>query len=242
MLNIPSYISILFALTTVATVLLFYSAIRRSAIGQPVKTAKGFGIAAFIWLSIQGVLSLKNFYNSDPSFMPPKIVLTGVLPMMVLIVFLFISGKGRIFIDNLPLKNITWINVIRIPVEIVLLFLFLNNAVPQLMTFEGKNFDIISGITAPFIAYYGFTNKLLGRRTILAWNIVCLALLMNIVIRALLSTPSPLQKLAFDHPNIAILHFPFSWLPSFIVPVILFGHLASIRQLTRKGKVKSNDI
>src|SRR3954464_9538924 len=115
MLNIPSYISILFALTTVATVLLFYSAIRRSAIGQPVKTAKGFGIAAFIWLSIQAVLSLKNFYNSDPTFMPPKIVLTGVLPMVVVIAFLFISRKGRLFIDNLPLKNITWINVVRIP-------------------------------------------------------------------------------------------------------------------------------
>ena len=67
-------------------------------------------------------------------------------------------------------------------------------------------------------------------------NFICLVLLLNIVINALFSAPSPLQKFAFDQPNIAILNFPFSWLPTFIVPIVLFGHLTSIRQLT---KIKS---
>jgi len=240
MLNLPPYIPIIFAITTVATLFLFYLAIKRSAIPHPLKTANQFLIGAIVWLTLQAVLSLNHFYHSDPGFFPPKIVLAGVLPMLLLIAFLFLSRKGKLFIDNLPLKYITWINVIRIPVELVLLFLFLNKAVPRLMTFEGKNFDIFSGITAPFIAYYGITKNLLSRRTILAWNIICLALLMNIVIRALLSAPSPLQKLAFDQPNIAILYFPFSWLPSFIVPIVLFGHLVSFRQLTKKDKKTSH--
>ena len=102
------------------------------------------------------------------------------------------------------------------------------------MTFEGRNFDIIAGITAPLIAYFGFTIEKLSRQIILVWNFICLGLLINIVATALLSAPSPLQKLAFDQPNIAILNFPFSWLPTFIVPVVLFGHLVSIRQLTRR--------
>jgi hypothetical protein len=101
------------------------------------------------------------------------------------------------------------------------------------MTFEGRNFDVFSGITAPFIAYFGFRKKTLNRKIILAWNFICLALLVNIVVNAFLSAPTPVQQFAFDQPNIAILYFPFSWLPTFIVPVILFGHLVSIRRLVK---------
>ncbi len=130
----------------------------------------------------------------------------------------------------------TYLNVVRIPVEIVLFLLFLHNAVPEIMTFEGRNFDIIAGISAPFIAYYGLTKNRLNRHSILIWNFICLGLLMNIVTNGLFSAPSPIQKFAFDQPNIAILNFPFSWLPTFIVPIVLFGHLTSIRKLLKKKR------
>ena len=111
------------------------------------------------------------------------------------------------------------------------------------MTFEGRNFDIIAGISAPFIAYFGLTKTKLNRQTILIWNFISLGLLVNIVVNALFSAPSPIQKFAFDQPNIAILNFPFSWLPTFIVPIVLFGHLTSIRQLLKRKtdeKAKEN--
>lgn len=101
------------------------------------------------------------------------------------------------------------------------------------MTFEGRNFDIIAGITSPFVAYFGFKKMLLKQQTILIWNFFCLGLLINIIINAVFSAPSPIQKFAFEQPNIAILNFPFSLLPTFIVPIVLFGHLTSIRQLLK---------
>ena len=137
--------------------------------------------------------------------------------------------------DSLPLTNLTYLNTVRIAVELVLFWLFVHKAVPELITFEGRNFDILSGITAPFIAYFGLTKRKLSRPVILIWNLICLALLINIVGYALLSTPSPFQQFAFDQPNLAISTFPFSWLPTFLVPVVLFGHLVSIRQLTGKA-------
>jgi hypothetical protein len=103
------------------------------------------------------------------------------------------------------------------------------------MTFEGRNFDILAGITAPFVAYVGITKGKLNKSVLLIWNILCLGLLLNIVINALLSAPSPIQQFAFDQPNVAILNFPYSWLPTCIVPIVLFAHLAAIRQLTRKA-------
>ena len=187
-------------------------------------------------------MTLKNIYYSDTNTFPPKIILIGILPTILTVILLFATSKGRRFIDSLPLKNLTYLNIVRIPVEIVLFWLFLNKVLPELMTFDGRNFDIIAGIRAPIVAYFGLSKTKLNRKTILLWNFICLGLLVNIVVNALFSAPSPIQKFAFDQPNIAILNFPFSWLPTFIVPTVLFGHLVSIRQLIKyKAEIKTNE-
>jgi hypothetical protein len=41
--------------------------------------------------------------------------------------------------------------------------------------------------------------------------------------------------MAFDQPNIAILYFPFVWLPSVVVPGVLLAHLVSLRKLFQKA-------
>ncbi|KVV15509.1 hypothetical protein [Flavobacterium sp. TAB 87] len=234
--NLPTFISLTFGLTTIATLLLFIWIIRNSNSETTRKKSTPILIGLTIWLVIQTILTLKNIYSTDTNSFPPKIMLFGILPTILTIILLFATQKGRQFIDSLPLKNLTYLNIVRIPVEIVLFWLFLNKAVPELMTFEGRNFDIIAGITAPFIAYFGLTKTKLSRQTILIWNLICLGLLINIVVNALFSAPSPIQKFAFEQPNIAILNFPFSWLPTFIVPIVLFGHLTSIRQLIKQKK------
>ncbi|WP_231459980.1 hypothetical protein [Pedobacter sp. Leaf132] len=234
--NLPIYISVVFGLTTIATLLLFTWTIRKSNSELTRKKARPIFIGLSIWLALQAFLTLINIYNADTNTFPPKIMLIGILPTILTIILLFVTTKGKQFIDSLPLKNLTYLNIVRIPVEIVLYWLFINKAIPELMTFEGRNFDIIAGITAPIVAYFGFAKVKLNRRIILLWNFICLGLLLNIVLNALLSAPSPIQKFAFDQPNIAILNFPFSWLPTFIVPIVLFGHLTSIRQLIRNVK------
>lgn len=233
--NLPAYISLTFALTTIATLMLFIWIVSNSNSELTRNKAIPIAIGLSIWLAIQAVLTLKNIYNSDTQSFPPKIVLFGILLPILANVLLFLTPKGRHFMDSLPLKNMTFLSIVRIPVEIVLFWLFLNKTIPELMTFEGRNFDILAGISAPFIAYFGFKLQKLNRQIILIWNFVCLGLLINIVLNALFSAPTPLQKFAFDQPNIAILYFPFSWLPTFIVPIVLFVHLASIRQLLKQS-------
>lgn len=231
--NLPIYIPLTFVLTTLATLFLFSLIIKSSKSSTTRKKSMIIIFGLIIWLIIQAVLSLTNVFNSDPETFPPKILLFGILPPLLAIIALFSKKNGRQFIDSLSLTKISYLNIVRIPVEIVLFWLFLNDAIPELMTFEGRNFDILAGITAPIIAYFGSVKGKISRRTILIWNIICLGLLINIVFHAFFSAPSPIQKFAFEQPNIAILNFPFSWLPTFIVPVILFGHFVSIRQLSK---------
>ncbi len=229
--NLPIYIPLTFGLTTVGTLLLFIWTIKHANAETTSKKATIILLGLVFWLIIQAVVTLQNTYNTHTQLFPPKIILMGILPTILIILFLFATTNGRQFIDSLPLKNLTYLNIVRVPVEIVLFWLFLHKAVPELMTFEGRNFDILAGLTAPIIAYFGLTKAKISRKAVLLWNVVCLGLLLNIVVNAMLAAPSPIQKFAFDQPNVAILYFPFSWLPTFVVPVVLFGHLVSIRQL-----------
>lgn len=223
--NLPTYISLVFALTTFLTVGLFYKATNNS------KTTL---IILFTWLALQTAIGLSGFYTVTDTIPPRFLVL--VLPPVFLIIGLFTTSKGRKYIDSLDAETLTILHTIRIPVEIVLFWLFNNKTVPELMTFEGRNFDILSGVTAPIIFYFGFIRKQLNRKIILVWNFICLGLLINIVVNAVLSAPFPFQKFAFDQPNIAVLYFPFNWLPSCVVPLVLFSHLATIRQLLNDGR------
>ncbi len=208
-----------FILTTILSIYIFYRASDRS---------KPILIILFTWASVQGLVSLSGFYQNTQTT-PPRVIFL-LLPPIAAIIALFTTSKGRRFIDQLRADLLTLIHIVRIPVEMILYGLFLNREVPQLMTFAGGNYDIFSGLTAPFIYYFGFIRKKISPRLLLGWNLVCLGLLLFIVRRAILSAPSPFQQLAFEQPNIAIQHFPYIWLPAILVPLVLFSHLVMIRK------------
>lgn len=220
--NLPTYISFVFILTVILTISLFYKATKKSTTTL---------LVLFAWVILQTVLALNLFYTKTAA-LPPRILFLGV-PPLIIIVLLFLTKGGKQFIDSLNIRYLTILHVIRIPVEIVLFWLFLNKVIPQLMTFEGRNFDIIAGITAPVVFYFGVIKNKLSKTILLLWNFICLGLLINIVVNAVLSVPSAIQQFALEQPNIAILYFPFNLLPAVVVPLVLFSHLAAIRQLLK---------
>jgi hypothetical protein len=227
MLNLPAYVSITFILTTFLTVGFFLYAVRRTVF-ETVPAKILIALTAF-WLIFQAVVAMSGFYQQTGVF-PPRIGLFGVFPVLLVIISYFVFFR-RGFIEGLPLRTLTILHVIRIPVELVLLWLFQNRLVPEVMTFEGRNFDILSGITAPIVVWLAFRGGKVNRPLLIVWNILALGLLANIVTTALLAFPSPAQQIAFDQPNIAIMYFPFNWLPTVVVPIVLFSHLASLWKL-----------
>jgi hypothetical protein len=222
-MDLPIYISVVFILTTCLTIVAFYKAANDS---------KSTLIICILWLTLQAFVSFTGFYTETNTVPPRFLLLLG--PPLLLIAFLFLTARGKSYLDGLDLKYMTLLHTVRIPVELVIFWLFVHKAVPQLMTFEGRNFDILSGITAPIIYYLGFVKNMISKNMLITWNFICLALLLNIVINAILSAPTPFQKFGFEQPNIGVLYFPFTWLPAAIVPLVLLSHLASIRELRRR--------
>jgi len=217
------FLNIFFSITVLLSIWLFMRAAR-------------FSRTAFLLICtlsiVQSALSLNGFYQNGQALPPRFIFLIG--PGFLVIAFLFLSKKGRQFIDSLDIRWLTWLHIVRIPVEIVLYYVAIARLIPALMTFEGNNLDILSGISAPVIYYLVFVWKKANWKVLLIWNFVCLGLLINILVLAILSAPTPFQQLAFDQPNRGVSYFPFALLPAVIVPVVLLSQLAGIWQLVRK--------
>jgi hypothetical protein len=220
--GLPSFVSVVFGLTMVLTLYQFLKAARFS---------KYATLVLFIWAGIQVFLSLNGFYKVIDTI-PPRFVLL-IIPPILLIIILFNTQKGKLFIDSLDIKVLTIIHTIRILVEIVLFWLFMYKTIPVELTFEGRNFDIISGVTAPIVYYFGFIKQTLSKKLIISWNILCIGFLLNVVLNSILSSPLLFQKFEFNQPNFAVLNFPFVFLPSLIVPIILFSHFVLIRRLIK---------
>ncbi|MBL7997761.1 MAG: hypothetical protein JNL32_03890 [Candidatus Kapabacteria bacterium] len=219
---IPIYVVVLFTLTTFATVWYMATATNRRI---------SVLIVCGVWMVMQLIIGASGFYL-DTMVQPPRFPAL-VLPPIILTIILFATQRGRMFLDALSLERLTLVHSCRIPVEIILYLLFIAYAVPEEMTFEGRNLDILAGLTAPVVWYLVFKRGA-SRRVLLVWNILALCLVLNIVGVAILSLHTPFQQFGFTQPNIAVLHIPFVWLPGVIVPLVLLSHLAAIRQLLRK--------
>lgn len=230
--TLPGYVSIVFILTTFITVAFLLQAAKH--VGLQTLPSKVLLFFLPLWIFFQLILGVSGFYQNT-AVMPPRLAVFGAVPaVLFFLAFLLFFRVG--FIEKLPLKYLTLLHTVRIPVEIVLYWLFLRGAVPEIMTFAGRNFDIFSGVFALIVYFVAFREGRPNIPILIVFNIFGLILLANIVSIAIFSLPTPFQQFGLDQPNRAVLHFPFNWLPSIVVPIVLFAHLAGIAQLLAKKK------
>jgi hypothetical protein len=116
-------------------------------------------------------------------------------------------------------------------VEWVLHRLALEGVVPVEMSWAGRNFDVVSGLTGLVLGLALLRGGRIPRDVVLGWNVLSLGLLANIVAVAVLATPA-FHRFA-GPPNLLPAAFPWIWLPSFLVQVALGSHLLVFRQLRR---------
>jgi len=119
----------------------------------------------------------------------------------------------------------------RIPVEIVLWRLAVAGAIPELLSFHGRNVDILVGLTAPVVAYACFVRRAWPVGVARWWNWAGIVILLNVVVHAQLSAPTPWRIFETDPPATFIADWPYIWLPGFLVPLAWLLHAVSLRQL-----------
>lgn len=208
-------ISLLFIGITISTLVLFYYATGKE---------KRVLVSSVLWILLVGAIAYSGYF-SNTSTKPPRFLFVQI-GALALSVFLFKTVEK----NQIKAKGIFAIHAMRLPVEWGLYQLYLQKQIPIFMTFKGWNFDIVMGISAIIIwLYMMMTKNKLSRAFVLVWNVMGLVFLTTIVVIAILSSPLPLQQFAFDQPNIAVLKFPFIYLPAFIVPLVYIAHILAIK-------------
>jgi hypothetical protein len=82
------------------------------------------------------------------------------------------------------------------------------------------------------VAWLAAHNRL-STWSLLAWNLIGLGLLVNVVTIAMLSAPTPFRVFLTEPATTIVTYAPYVWLPAFIVQAALFGHLLVFRWLWR---------
>jgi hypothetical protein len=186
-----------------------------------------FRLALGIWAVVVTAWSLSGMFGRFDLF-PLNAGPILIVPLITVPWFVFSKDTADIM-EGMSQNKVLRLQVFRLFVEIGLWGLFVADQLPIQMTFEGRNFDILAGITGPVVSYLHSRNRL-SRGALIAWNFLCLGLLLNIVVIAILSMPTPLQYFTNEPVNTVVAKFPVSFLPGFLVPLAYGLHFISLRK------------
>jgi hypothetical protein len=190
----------------------------------PLRIAGGLGA----WLALTGLLSASGVLAESVG--PIPLVFPFLLGSNLMALGLALSRVGRALTAAVPLAALVAFQAFRLPLEVVLHAWYGEGVIPVQMTWEGANFDIVTGSLAVPMAL------VLAKRPsrMLAWIFdgMGLVLLVNVVRVALRVTPGPF--FAYDDdtaPLLLAFHFPTGWIVSVCVAGALAGHVVLTRAL-----------
>jgi hypothetical protein len=213
----------LFLGVVLAVLVVFLLAVRRVE-RAPWITA---GLVIVVTMLVPAVLTRAHLLDSY-EFPPMPLIMVGVIAALTVV--LATSRFGARVASAYSLAALVGFHAFRLPLEFVLHQLFVEGALPEQMTWSGRNFDVVTGVTAIVVAL-GVRAGVVGRRVVLLWSALGLGLLFNVVAIAILSTPVPFRRFTEGPPVVVPSTWPFVWLATFLVPAALLGHIVVLRAL-----------
>ena len=186
--------------------------------------------AAAVWMAVTWEVASFGVLRQWSATPPPLVIL--MFTMMLIAVRLAFSTVGSRLARYVPLWALVGVQAFRYPLELAMHSMAEQGIMPAQMSYSGRNFDIVTGATAVIVAGVILSGRA-GRRLALAWNILGSALLLNIIVVAILSTPLFAYFGEGDRLNVWVTYPPFVWLPAVLVLAALAGHLVIFRKLGR---------
>jgi hypothetical protein len=186
-------------------------------------------VLAAAWMAVTWTVAARGVLGRWDRLPPPfMVMIAGVVAIAVAIAY---SRLGARLAFGLPLWSLVAFQAFRLPLEIAMHRTYERGIMPGQMSYSGSNFDIVTGLTAVLVAALVWSGRA-GTRLVIAWNVLGLVLLANIVTIAFLSTP-PFQYFGPDRVNVFVTRPPYVWLPAVLVLAALAGHLVIFRAAAR---------
>lgn len=195
------------------------------------------GYSAFFiaWPVYLALLSVTGILNTVS--LPPRLPVLVILPAFGVITYFFIAKRFRNIISAFPIKFTVYYQSFRIFVELLILGAYLKGLGPVHVTFEGYNFDILAGISAPVIGIIAFRKGKVAVGLLEVWNICCLLLLANIIFifNTLVLRPE-MWGFASTPVSGMLFQLPYLFIAGAYMPTAVFMHVFSLVKLRQYKK------
>jgi hypothetical protein len=185
------------------------------------------------WTLLTGAMAYAGRLANFTSF-PPWIPIL-VAAQLAFVVWLGWFSSWSEGLAEIPQLILVGLQCFRIPVELLLATLGTRRLLAMEMTYYGRNFDILEGVTAVLLAIWlNRRGESSLRHLVLVWNLLGLSLVTVVLVHGVLSVPYPSQLLHLSVPTFVIAQFPVVWLLTVLVPTAYLLHLVSIKRCLTK--------
>jgi hypothetical protein len=191
------------------------------------------------WFVVAFVTALAGVYR-PPAGSPPTIQYGLLAPIVVGLLLFWAWPLLRRTVAVIPNTSLIRVQTYR-TLGVIFLVLYAGGHLPGLFALPAGIGDVLVGIFAPFVAAAYARSPEGAVRRVRLWNLLGIADLVIAVTMGFITSPSPFQLAAFDHPTVLIGMFPLVLIPVFAVPLSVLLHVASLRKLrqTVRGKTVS---
>jgi len=189
-----------------------------------------YALGALIWVFYLVVIA--NTEVLETTDLPARVPLFIVVPVIIIMLVFTAGASVKEAIAKIPRSLAVYMQSFRICVELLIYGAFVNGVFPEAVTFEGRNFDILVGVSALVIGFFIQRGKI-SWTGVLAWNVISLLILASTVY-AFIST----YYFSGMHNEVVVqfVNFPYLLLASILLPFAVFYHIISLRQLASISK------
>ena len=236
-MSIPNYLTysvITGCVVTIAAALIGVSrALKRSNWNERERGRSVKATAAVLigWFVVAVVLALLGVYRGAGDRFP-TIEIGIVIPILFGCLIIRRWAAVSRLIDATPWHWVIAVQSFRVE-GVIFLTLYASNLLPGLFALPAGVGDVVTGLVAAAIGASVAAGRQIRLRTALSWNVFGIIDLIVALATGFLTSPSPLQRFAFDHPNELISAFPLVLIPTFLVPLAILLHIISLIQLGR---------
>jgi hypothetical protein len=202
----------------------------------------GFRLGLAAWLGYSGWAAASGLLN-HPNAFPPRMLFL-LLPMAILLSGMLLRPELSQLTAHVSIAELTALQAFRIGAEAAIYLAVATRQMPEIMSFHHpvwhRNWDIIPAFTALPVAWVIWRGQA-SWLFLVGWHVFGLLCLTNVLIHGILSAPSPIRLLTHETPNVAVVEFPFVWLPAILVFTGYSFHILVLKRLLGKRQNASND-
>lgn len=223
----------LVAFVTGALLVGVWRSARAKAPGPRRRQLAGVAVGLGVWLGVTAALAWSGWLGAFDVLPPPALFV--LLATLGIVATMARSPLGHQLAHGVPLAALVGVQAFRIPLELLLHRLYGEGVLPVQVTYEGWNYDVVTGVLAVVLAV-ALARGPVAHGWVRAWNGLGLALVTVVVATAVLSLPTPFQRFASDPTTAAVVTtVPLIWLPTVLVAAAILGHLLVFRRLGEAG-------